>query len=181
MHPWSEFWEFGRRESGQVSGRPPQKLLQRSENWCRKLWVLGVGMQRIAAILLAVAVLAGCEAKSNVGQIDPAMKPQYDAAFQEMLNKPGDLDAKFKYAAIAKKAGDLEGAIGTYEGLLLVDSDLPKVRIELAMLYYELKSYPAARSNLEAALQSPTLPADLRKPAEAMLRKMPKRQSAPSA
>src|SRR5688572_21071870 len=138
-------------------------------------------MQRIVAILLAAAVLAGCQAKnSTVGQISPEMKPQYDAAFQDMLNKPGDLDAAFKYAAIAKKAGDIEGAIGTYEGLLLIQSDLPKVRVELAMLYYQLKSYPVARSHLEAALQSPDMPADLRKPAQAMLTKMPK-QAAPRA
>lgn len=138
-------------------------------------------MQRIVAILLAAAVLAGCDAKSNAGEISPAMKAQYDAAFQEMLNKPGDFDAAFNYAGIAKKAGDLEGAIGTYEGLLMVQSDLPKVRVELAVLYYQLKSYPVARSHLEAALQSPSMPADLRRPAEAMLKKMPKRQLAPSA
>jgi tetratricopeptide (TPR) repeat protein len=138
-------------------------------------------MQRIAVILLAAAALAACEAKQT-GQIDPAMKQQYDAAFQAMLNEPGNFDVAFHYAGVAKKAGDLEGAIGTYEGLLLVQSDLPKVRVELAMLYYQLKSYPVARSHLEAALQSPSMPSDLRKPAEAMLKKMPKRASTvPSA
>jgi len=111
-------------------------------------------------------------------QLDPHLRQvRFDQ--QQPLIGP-DLDAAFKYAAIAKKAGDLEGAIGTYEGLLLVESDLPKVRVELGMLYYQLKSYPVARSHLEAALQSPKMPADLRKPAEAMLTKMPK-QAAPRA
>jgi tetratricopeptide (TPR) repeat protein len=145
--------------------------------------ILGLGMKRISVILLAAVALAGCQGKNSsssasVGQISPDMRPQYDAAFQEMLNNPGDLEAKFKYAAIAKKAGDLEGAIGTYEGLLLVQSDLPKVRVELGMLYYQLKSYPVARSHLEAALKSPTLPADLRKPTEELLTKMPKQTRA---
>lgn len=133
-------------------------------------------MQKIFVILLAAVSLAACEAKQT-GQIDPAMKQQYDAAFQAMLNNPGDFDTALNYAAVARKAGDLEGAIGTYEGMLLVQSDLPTVRVELAMLYYKLKSYPVARTHLEAALQSPTLPADLRAPAEAMLKKMPKRAS----
>jgi len=144
-------------------------------------------MQKIFVMLLAALALVACQARDSdsgrsgqTGRIAPEMRQEYDAALQAMLDRPGDLDAAFKYAAIAKKAGDLEGAIGTYEGLLLVESDLPKVRVELGMLYYQLKSYPVARSHLEAALQSPKMPADLRKPAEAMLTKMPK-QAAPRA
>src|SRR4051812_36820222 len=102
---------------------------------------LGLGMQKISVILLAAFALAACEAKQT-GQIAPAMQQQYDVAFRAMLNNPGDFDTALNYAAVARKAGDLEGAIGTYEGLLLVQSDLPTVRVELAMLYYKLKSYP---------------------------------------
>src|SRR5262249_13173043 len=104
------------------------------------------------------------------------MRAQYDAAFQDMINNPGDLERKFKYATVAKQAGDIEGAIGTYEGLLLVDSNLPEVRVELGMLYYQIKSYDMARSHLEAALQSPTLAPALRKPTTQLLSKMPKQK-----
>jgi hypothetical protein len=48
------------------------------------------------------------------------------------------------------------------------------VRLELGILYYRLKSYEVSRTYLETALQSPTLPADVRKPAEQLLLKMPK-------
>src|SRR4051812_32692170 len=103
-------------------------------------------MYRIAALVLSAAMLIGCQAPEAVptGQIKPEMKAEYDAAFQDMLNKPGNLEVALRYATIANKAGDLEGAIGTYEGLLLIDSNLPLVRVELGILYYRLKSYAVA-------------------------------------
>src|SRR5690349_13553066 len=114
-------------------------------------------MYKKAALFLAAALLAGCQQQPTIGQIKPEMKAQYDMAFQEMLSKPGDIPVAMKYATVAKEAGDLEGAIGTYEGLLVMSSDLPQVRVELATLYMQLKSYDAARNQLEQALQSPNL------------------------
>jgi tetratricopeptide (TPR) repeat protein len=134
------------------------------------------GMGRTAALFLAAAFLAGCQSQQQIGQIKPEMKAQYDLAFQEMLGKPGNLDVALKYATVAKEAGDLEGAIGTYESLLLIGSDLPELRVELGTLYYRLKSYDAARAHFEAALASPTLPAALRKPTLQILSKMPKQR-----
>ena len=134
-------------------------------------------MHKTAAILLAAALLVGCQSEPKIGQIKPEMKAQYDAAFQDMLNKPGDLPIALRYAGVAKEAGDVEGAIGTYEGMLLITSDLPQVRVELATLYIQLKSYDMARGHLELALQSPNLPPALRKPSEQLLSKMPKQSA----
>jgi tetratricopeptide (TPR) repeat protein len=134
-------------------------------------------MYKKAALFLAAALLAGCQSQQQIGQIKPEMKAQYDMAFQEMLSKPGDIPVALKYAAVAKEAGDVEGAIGTYEGLLVMSADLPQVRVELATLYMQLKSYDAARVQLEQALQSPNLPPALRKPSEQLLAKMPKQRS----
>ncbi len=53
---------------------------------------------------------------------------EYDAAFQEMLRKPADLDVLFKFTTIATKTGDYEGAISALERMLLVNPDLPRVR-----------------------------------------------------
>ena len=80
----------------------------------------------------------------------------------------------FKYASLASKVGDLEGAVGAYEGLLLNDPDLPRVRLELGILYFRLKSYEVSRTYLESALASPTLTPEVRGPAELLLAKMPK-------
>jgi tetratricopeptide (TPR) repeat protein len=94
---------------------------------------------------------------------------QYDAAFSEMLQKPADLDVLFKFAAIASQTGDLEGAISALERMLLIKPDLPRVRLELGVLYYRLKSYEVARTYLEGALKSPSVPPEVRTRAEQFL------------
>src|SRR5262245_6474661 len=86
-----------------------------------------------------------------------------------MLRKPADLDVLFKFATIATQTGDLEGAISALERMLLVNPDLPRVRLELGVLYYRLGSYEAARTYLETALKSPALPPDVRSKAEQYL------------
>jgi tetratricopeptide (TPR) repeat protein len=129
---------------------------------------------KLTAILLSAAILVGCQAADPVKNASPELQRQYNAAFQDMLNKPGDLEVALNYAKVATKVGDLEGAVSTYEGMLIIDPKLSRVQLELGILYYRLKSYEVARSYLEMALQSPTLKADLRKPAEALLAKMPK-------
>jgi tetratricopeptide (TPR) repeat protein len=94
------------------------------------------------------------------------LQQQYDEAFQEMLQKPADLDVLFKFATIAAQTGDLEGAISALERMLLINADLPRVRLELGVLYYRLKSYEVARTYLESALKLPNLPPDVRSRAE---------------
>ena len=131
-------------------------------------------MKKLGIFLLLATVLVGCQSADPVQKASPELQRQYNAAFQDMLDKPGNLAVALKYATVANQVGDLEGAISTYEGMLLIDSNLPRVRLELGILYYRLKSYEVSRTYLETALQSPTLPADVRKPAEQLLLKMPK-------
>ena len=130
-------------------------------------------MTKLGVLLLLATVLVGCDTQS-ASRPSAAVKAQYEASFQEMLKDPGNPQTVMSYAAAATKAGDYEGAIGAYEGLLLVDSDLPRVKVELGILYFRLKSYDVSRTNLEAALASPSLPAELRAPTEKLLAKMPK-------
>jgi Tetratricopeptide repeat len=102
---------------------------------------------------------------------------EYEAAFQEMLRKPADLDVLFKFATIAIKTGDYEGAISALERMLLVNPDLPRVRLELAVLYYRLGSFEISRTYLEAVLASPGLQAEVRTRAEQYLAEVEKRSS----
>jgi tetratricopeptide (TPR) repeat protein len=97
------------------------------------------------------------------------LKRQYDAAFQETLSKPADLDVLFRFASLATQVGDLEGAVSALERMLLINPDLPRVRLELGVLYYRLGSYEVARTYLDTALKSPTLPADVRAKAQEYL------------
>jgi len=87
---------------------------------------------------------------------------QYNAAFQDMLARPANLDVLFKFASLASQTGDLEGAVSALERMLLINPDLPRVRLELGVLYYRLGSYEVSRTYLEGALKSPNLPPEVR-------------------
>lgn len=105
------------------------------------------------------------------------LERQYDAAFQETLSKPADLDVLFKFASIATKTGDLEGAISALERMLLINPNLPRVRLELGVLYYRLGSYEIARDYLQSALKAQSLPPDVRGKAEQFMADVQKRLS----
>ena len=122
------------------------------------------------------AVMADARpALAQTAAVPAADEAEYDAAFQEMLRKPSDLDVLFKFAMIASKTGDLEGAISALERMLLVDPDLPRVRLELGVLYYRLGSFEVARSYFEMTLKSASLPPDVKSRAEQFLVESEKR------
>ena len=58
------------------------------------------------------------------------------------------------YARTAVQVGDLEAAVSAYERVLMIDGDQPRVRYELGVLYYRLRSYEAARTYFETARAS---------------------------
>jgi hypothetical protein len=105
------------------------------------------------------------------------LEQQYDAAFQDMLRQPSDLDVLFRFATVATQTGDLEGAISALERMLLINPDLPRVRLELGVLYYRLGSYEVARTYLAAVLASASLPPEVRSRAEQFMAEISKRQS----
>lgn len=101
---------------------------------------------------------------------------QYDIAFQEMLKQPANLDVLFKFAGLASQTGDLEGAISALERMLLIDPNLPRVRLELGVLYYRLASYEVARTYLETALAAPNLPPEVRERAQQFMAQIESRE-----
>jgi tetratricopeptide (TPR) repeat protein len=122
----------------------------------------GLGLSALAAPQAHAQATPAAAAKGD-------LERQYDEAFQETLRKPADLDVLFKFASLASQTGDLEGAISTLERMLLINPDLPRVRLELGVLYYRLASYEVARTYLETAIQSPNIPPDVRSRAEQFL------------
>jgi tetratricopeptide (TPR) repeat protein len=113
---------------------------------------------------------AGSALARDIAQAPPPpsseVQQQYEAAFQETLRKPADLDVLFHFATLAAQTGDLEGAISALERMLLIDPDLPRVRLELGVLYYRLGSYEVSRTYFEGALKAPNVPPDVRAKAE---------------
>jgi hypothetical protein len=102
---------------------------------------------------------------------------EYDAAFQEMLAKPADLDVLFKFATIATRTGDYEGAVSALERMLLVNPDLPRVRLELGVLYYRLGSFEVSRTYLETVVATQGIPPEVKARAEQYLAEVEKRDS----
>ena len=118
---------------------------------------------------------AGTIAPSDVA----ALRAAYNDAFKAMAADPGNLDKTFRFAELAALTGDLEGAISALERMLLINPNLPRVRLELGVLYYRLGSLAAARSYIARALESPDLPPPVRERAEKVLASIDK-AAAPS-
>ena len=124
------------------------------------------------ATFLGILVAGAADAQSPSGGTDG---PEYDAAFEEMLRRPADLEVLFRFATIASKTGDLEGAVSALERMLLIDPNMPRVRLELGVLYFRLGSYEIARTYLQSALTSPNVPADVREKCNQYIAELDKR------
>ncbi|HEY8565464.1 MAG TPA: tetratricopeptide repeat protein [Beijerinckiaceae bacterium] len=112
-----------------------------------------------AGAALAAAMACGAAQAQNQAVI---RDPDYDALFQRVLREPGNLDLSFRFAETATRLGDYEAAIGALERMVFYNPNLPRVRLELGVLYFRLGSYEMARSYFESAIAAPDTPADVR-------------------
>ncbi len=132
------------------------------------------GARRLPLALFAAALAIG-------GLIGPVPAQQtgegteYDTAFENMLRQPGNLDVLFKFATVAAQKGDLEGAVSALERMLLIDPNLPRVRLELGVLYFRLGSYELARTYLQSSIAARNVPDDVRAKAEQYVGELDKR------
>jgi tetratricopeptide (TPR) repeat protein len=85
-----------------------------------------------------------------------------DLLFKRLLIKPDDLDAGFQYAELETELGDYEAAIGALERILYYNPNLPRVKLQLGVLYFRLRSYAMARNYFQAVLDAPDTPSDIR-------------------
>jgi len=120
-------------------------------------------MKRSAALLL-LAFATMTASGTSVAQpleVAPSSTPataagfDYDTLFQRMYRAPSDLDASFEFAERAVRQGDYEAAIGALERMLFFNPNLPRVKLELGVLYFKLNSYEMARSYLQEASKGP--------------------------
>ncbi len=138
-------------------------------------------LARVAVVatgsLLGLTFASGAQAQTT-SEIDPQrLEKQFEEAFQIMLKDPADLDITFKYAELAIKTGDYEAAISALERMLLFNPDLPRVRLELGVLYFRLGSYAIARTYLTRAVQGDNVPDDVRARVATFLAEIDKRLS----
>jgi hypothetical protein len=81
--------------------------------------------------------------------------------FAQMMTAPDDLDTAFEYAALSSQAGDLEGAISTLERMLIYAPGLPRLQLELGVLYYRLGAYETARQYFNGAKAAGDVPPEV--------------------
>ena len=70
-----------------------------------------------------------------------AIEKKKEEVFQQLFKDPTNLSLLFEYANLSIILGDLEGAIGVFEQMLIYDSALPRIRLELGVLYYRLGAF----------------------------------------
>lgn len=90
------------------------------------------------------------------------IEAQFDHAFREVLGDPSNLNKTFRYAELAIQVRDFEAAISALERMLMFNPDLPRVRLELGVLYFRLSSFATARAYLTQAVEGPNVPDDVK-------------------
>jgi hypothetical protein len=75
---------------------------------------------------------------------------QKEEVFKQLFKDPTNLSLLFKYANLSIMVGDLEGAIGVFEQMLIYDSELPRIRLELGVLYFRLGAFALANNYLKS-------------------------------
>ena len=97
---------------------------------------------------------------------------RYDAAFKAMYQDAKNLDKTFNFAELAIEIGDIEGALAALERMLIIDPDLPQIRLRLGALYFQINSYTMAEAYLAEVIKHPDAPSDIIKDAQTMLAKI---------
>ena len=70
--------------------------------------------------------------------------------FEQLFRDPTNLSLLFEYANLSILVGDLEAAIGVFEQMLIYDPALPRIRLELGVMYYRLGVYALANTYLKS-------------------------------
>ena len=78
------------------------------------------------------------------------VQQQRDEVFKKMFADPTNLTLLFEYANLSILVGDLEAAIGVFEQMLIYDNELPRIRLELGVLYFRLGAYALANTYLKS-------------------------------
>lgn len=81
---------------------------------------------------------------------------QLDKLFQQVKENPQNLDVNFSYAKLATELGRLDEALAAYERMLIVDNNLGRVKLDMALLYIRMnKPYEAEKLLMEVLASNP--------------------------
>ena len=83
-----------------------------------------IGTAGLVFVILIAAQLLPARAQ-QMDEDGSELAEAYDKAFQELFEDPSDLDKSFRFAELAVRRGNFEGAISALERMLLLNPDLP--------------------------------------------------------
>ena len=107
-------------------------------------------------VVSTCAFICLCSSAQNVSPSisDPdrleLIKEKQQVVFEQLFEDPTNLSLLFEYANLSILVGDLEAAIGVFDQMLVYDPELPRIRLELGVLYYRLGAYALAKTYLES-------------------------------
>ena len=104
-----------------------------------------------------------------------ALRVEQQAVFEQMFDKPDDLDLMFRYAIVSIQLEDLEAAISTLERMLIYNREIPRAHMELGAAYYRLGSYKTASYYFDNVLAFTDVPPQVRSRAEEFKRAIDQR------
>ncbi|UOM34067.1 hypothetical protein [Acuticoccus sp. I52.16.1] len=133
----------------------------------RRRTARGALLRGVLSLFVVVALAGTGWAQSSTGP--SSLEARRDQLFLATLNDPDNLDVAFEYALVSAQLGDYEGAIATLERILVFAPNLPRVQLELGVLYYRIGAREMARSYLEAVAAQPNIPAPVRERVQSFL------------
>lgn len=89
------------------------------------------------------------------------LRPDRLVTYEDVLTRPDDIDLNFAFAQGQIQRGELRGAAATLERILLINPDLPRVRLLYAIVLYRLDNIDEAERELQA-VRSFDMPVSLR-------------------
>ena len=110
-----------------------------------------------AALAVMTAVLVTALPTGEAGAQSPPApgaedrQAERDRLFQAILKDPSNLDLLYAYAQVTIALGDYDAAIASYERMLIFNPNLPRIHLEVGVLYFRAGSPQVARYHLELA------------------------------
>jgi len=95
--------------------------------------------------------------------------------FDEVMRDPDNIDLNYRYAQTQIALGDVRGAAATLERILLIEPDLPRVRLLYAVVLFRLDNLDDAEREL-LAVRELDMPASLRTEIDLYLDEIGKRR-----
>jgi len=142
--------------------RPTDSMFPRKTYPARFARTSSAGRRLFSVAVIALGLTAQIALATGAKAEESDLRQRYNAAFNRTLQEPANLDGIFEFANLAVQVGDVEGAIGAYERMLIYNPELPRVRYDLGRLYFKLGSYRVAQRFFQQVLDTTGVPRDIR-------------------